>query len=155
MVPHTEAVHPSQRSPLSDSARLVRRLVAVMEAVAEVMCPGERMALLDRIVELDKASRRRSRPGISENDQLLAELAAPRPHASATAVPAVGAPANWQRLSPPPLNLQPQHQVMRRRGVFLAGERCTPSWKEIVVSEAPVTACLCVSCHSSHCRMWP
>jgi hypothetical protein len=106
--------------------------LAVMEAVAEVLCPGERIALLDRIIDLHKSCRRDrdrdSAPGFAydhdhdhdhdvrhSEDTLMAESAKTnRPRSSsASTIPGSSGPSLGQGQGPPtpPSNQQPRHSV--------------------------------------------
>jgi hypothetical protein len=102
--------------------------LAVMEAVAEVLCPGERIALLDRIIDLHKSRRpaSASTPGAHdhENDEfqpydtLMAESQQPTHPRHVDPTVAVGGGYGWGHGPPSPPPHFPQHhhhyQVMRR-----------------------------------------
>jgi hypothetical protein len=100
-----------------------------MEAVAEVLCPGERIALLDRIIDLHKSCRRDrdrdSAPSFAydhdhdhdnhgqPDEDLLAELARPTcmPRPMAAAAPAMATHGKGQGPLPQTPSHQPLHQV--------------------------------------------
>jgi hypothetical protein len=98
-----------------------------MDSVAEVLCPGERIALLDRIIDLHKSRRRHTVPGPHDHDHnhdhdvrhsedtLMAESAKTnRPRSSsASTIPGSSGPSLGQGQGPPtpPSNQQPRHSV--------------------------------------------